>query len=66
MASFNEYSIGKFASCLNRNKDLLTKLFQANEPVYYSQLIGDDANKNYDINELIDLHIVNILGKDML
>lgn len=61
MASFNEYSIGKFGLCLNRNKDLLTRLFLANEPVYYSQVIEDDAYKNCDINELIDLHIVNTL-----
>ncbi len=66
MASFNEYSIGRFGLCLNRNKDLLTRLFQASEPVYYSQVIEDDAYKNCDINELIDLHIVNILGKEML
>lgn len=66
MASFNEYSIGRFGLCLNRNKDLLTRLFQASEPVYYSQVIEDDAYKNCDINELIDLHIINILGKEML
>ena len=66
MASFNEYSIGKFALCLNRNKELLTRLFQASEPVYFSQVIEDDAYKNCDINGLIDMHIVNILGKEML
>ena len=66
MASFNEYSIGRFGLCLNRNRDLLTRLFQASEPVYYSQVVEDDAYKNCDINELIDLHIVNILGKEML
>ena len=66
MASFNEYSIGKFALCLNRNKELLTRLFQASEPVYFSQVIEDDAYKNCDINGLIDMHIVNILGKEIL
>lgn len=43
MASFNEYSIGRFGLCLNRNRDLLTRLFQASEPVYYSQVVEDDA-----------------------
>ena len=65
MAAFNEYSIGNFASAINRNKILLTDLFLSNEPVYYSQLSGD-RYKGCNITELIDLHLVDVPGKEIV
>lgn len=65
MAAFNEYSIGNFASAINRNKLLLTDLFLSNEPVYYSQLSGD-RYKGCNITELIDLHLVDVPGKEIV
>lgn len=65
MAAFNEYSIGNFASVISRNKTLLTDLFLSNEPVYYSQLSGD-RYKGCNITELIDLHLVDVPGKEIV
>ncbi len=65
MAAFNEYSIGNFASAVSRNKILLTDLFLSNEPVYYSQLSGD-RYKGCNITELIDLHLVDVPGKEIV
>lgn len=65
MAAFNEYSIGNFASAINRNKILLSDLFLSNEPVYYSQL-NTDRYKGCNITELIDLHLVDVPGKEIV
>lgn len=65
MAAFNEYSIGNLASSISRNKVLLTDLFLSNEPVYYSQLSGD-RYKGCNITELIDLHLVDVPGKEIV
>lgn len=61
MATFNDFSISNFASCIKKNHVLLTKLFVANEVVYYSD-IADKVN----VTELQDYHIVDILGKEIL
>lgn len=61
MATFNESSIGNFGSCIKKNQVLLTTLFYANETVYYSD-IADKVN----VKELMDYHIVDLLGKDVL
>ena len=61
MATFNELSIGNFGSCIKKNQVLLTTLFYANETVYYSD-IADKVN----VKELMDYHIVDLLGKDVL
>lgn len=65
MAAFNEYSIGNLASSISRNKVLLTDLFLSNEPVYYSQLSGD-RYKGCNITELIDLHLVDVPGREIV
>lgn len=66
MASFNEYSIGKFGLCLNRNKDLLTRLFLANEPVYYSQVI-EVSGKSEDVKRAkLELFIMEQVSNELL
>ena len=52
MASFNENSIGNFASCIKRHQILLTKLFYGNEAMYYSDIVAKT-----NIKELLDYHV---------
>ena len=61
MATFNESSIGNFASCIKRHQILLTKLFYGNEAMYYSDVVA-----KINIKELLDYHVVEVLGKEIL